>query len=546
MIIPLLPLVLFHYDQEHSKEFMQIRVLKNAHIYTGDPQIPWTNAITIAGERIAAVGEMARQWESIPGAVVEDMSGATIIPGLCDAHIHLMWYALSLRELNLRDCTRDGMLALVNARVNKIPPGQWILGRGWDQNIWSDHRFPTAHDLDKVARQHPVALIAKNAHAMVVNTAALAKAGITSNTLDPEHGKIVRDSLGNPTGMFLEDATQLIKGEIPDVGLNELLELIMTAQTHLLRYGITSVHDVDGGLAFTAFQELHRQDQLNVRIVKYVRRDMLDAVLAANLRSGYGDDWLRFGGLKLFADGALGSRTAALYEPYESEPDNTGIFTLTPDVIHELAFLAASGGLALAIHAIGDKTNNVVLDVVTAVQDINPHLRHRIEHVQLIEPTDQKRLAQSGIIASMQPVHAIHDAEMVDRYWGTRGQNTYAFRSLLNQAVPLAFGSDAPIEVFDPFLGLFAAVARRREVNRVPVGDAWYPEQRISLSEALRAYTWGGAYAAGVEDRLGILSPGYYADLAVLDRDIFHLPEETLLEVLVNRVMVNGEWKNID
>jgi predicted amidohydrolase YtcJ len=280
-----------------------------------------------------------------------------------------------------------------------------------------------------------------------------------------------------------------------------------------------------------------------VRIVKYFRRDMLDAVLETNLRSGYGDDWLRLGGLKLFADGALGSRTAALYDPYESEPDNTGLLTLAPDILKELAVQAAQGGLALAIHAIGDLTNHVVIDAITSVQHIAPHLRHRIEHVQLITPEDQKRLARSGIIASMQPIHATHDSMMVDEYWGTRGKYAYTFRSLLDMGVPLAFGSDAPIEVFDPFLGLYAAVARRTEMGRVPTGDAWYPEQRLSLTDAMRAYTLGGAYAAGMEDRLGKLTPGYYADLAVLDRNIFQLPVNALLETKVNRVMVAGEWK---
>jgi predicted amidohydrolase YtcJ len=525
---------------------MQIRVIKNAKIYTGDPRKPWAKHCAIAGERIVALDDGACYWESTPDAIIEDMAGALIIPGLCDAHIHLMWYALSLRELNLRDCTREDMFQLVKDRAKQIPPGQWILGRGWDQNIWSDHRFPSAAELDAVASHHPVALIAKNAHAIVANTAALSVAGITIHTPDSDYGRINRDAAGHPTGMFFEDATQLIKRVIPDAALDELVALLKTAQIHLMRLGITSVHDVDGGLAFAAFQELHRQDKLRVRIVKYVRRDIVDHVLAANLRSGYGDDWLRLGGLKLFADGALGSRTAALYEPYEGEPENSGILTLDPDMLRELAFRAAEGGLALAIHAIGDRTNNLVLDVITAVQRINPHLRHRIEHVQLITPVDQARLAKTGIIASMQPVHAIHDAAMVDRYWGARGKNAYAFRSLWDHGVPLAFGSDAPIEVFDPFLGLYAAVARCTEVNRVPTHDVWHPEQRLTLSEALCAYTWGGAYAAGLEDRLGKLSPGYYADLVVLDRDIFQLPDDALLQTNVSRVMVAGEWQMLN
>ncbi len=385
---------------------MQIRVIKNAKIYTGDARLPWVDALAMVGERIVALGAATAYWEGAPGAIIEDLSGALIIPGICDAHIHLMWYALSLREINLRDTTREGMLALVRERVLVTPPGQWILGRGWDQNIWSDHQFPTAAELDAVAPLHPVALIAKSAHAMVANSAAMAVAGITLDTQDPVHGIITRDTLGHPTGMFFEDATQMIKSFIPEAELDEVMTLIKLAQIDLLKKGITSVHDVDGGLAFTAFQELRRQNQLRVRIVKYIRRDMLDGVLAANVRTGFGDDWLRFGGLKLFADGALGSRTAALYEPYEGEPENNGIFTLEPELLRELALKAAFGGVALAVHAIGDRTNSVVLDIMTAAQHINPHLRHRIEHVQLITPPDQARLANLGIIASMQPIHA--------------------------------------------------------------------------------------------------------------------------------------------
>lgn len=525
---------------------MQIRVLKDAKIFTGEQKKPWTESLAIAGERIVSIGDEVLQWEKAPGAVVENMDKSLVIPGFCDAHIHLMWYALSLREINLRDCSRKEMLKLVKERAKETPPGQWILGRGWDQNQWSDLNFPTASEIDAVTTRHPVTLIAKNAHALVANSTTLKIAGISRTTPNPAHGSIARDRSCNPTGMFFEDATQLVKKFIPEASLDELMALLIRAQKHLLRQGITSVHDVDGGSAFTAFQELRRQNHLAIRIVKYIRHDMLDGVLNANLRSGYGDEWLRLGGLKLFADGALGSRTAALYEPYDGETDNKGILTLEPDALSELAYQAAKGGLALAIHAIGDLSNKVVLDAIMSVQALNPHLRHRIEHVQLIDSEDQVRLARSGIIASMQPVHAIHDADMVDRYWGERGKKAYTFRSLLDLKAILAFGSDAPIEVFDPFLGLYAAVARRREKMRVPYGEVWYPEQRLSLAEALRAYTWGGAYAAHLEDRLGKLFPGYTADLAVLDKDIFEHPPDALLETKVKRVMVAGHWVALD
>ena len=341
--------------------------------------------------------------------------------------------------------------------------------------------------------------------------------------------------------MLFENATRLVRAVIPPATLDEIVDALDVAQGHLLALGITGIHDVDGVPAFAAFQELHRQERLRVRVVKYVRLESLDAVLEAGLRTGYGDDWLRFGGLKLFADGALGSRTGAMFAPYEGEPENLGLLTMEPEQLVEAARRAAAGGIALAIHAIGDRANALVVDALEAAA-AQPGLRHRIEHVQLMRPEDQRRMGQAGFVASMQPIHAIHDMVMADRYLGAqRAPYAYAWRSVADAGSVLAFGSDAPIEIFDPFVGLYAAVTRRRE-DGFPGSEGWYPEQRLTLPEALRAYTWGAAYAAGQESRMGLLMPGYHADLAVLDRDIFALPPEALLETRVARVMVAGHW----
>ena len=520
---------------------MNILVLDHAKIYTGDRLHPWARSIAIVDGSIVGLDADASAWADAPCAVREDMDGATMLPGLIDAHIHLMWYGLSLRELDLRGASREELLAQVAARAAEVPVGTWIRGRGWDQNVWSDGRFPTAVELDGVAPHHPVALIAKSAHALVANTPAAQAAGIAAEMPDPPQGKIGRDVTGVPDGMFFEAAMNLILDAVPEPALGAVVAALATAQEHLLAAGITGVHDVDDNPAFAAFQELRREGRLRVRVVKYVRRASLDGVLAAGLRTGFGDDRLRFGGLKLFADGALGSRTAALFEPYQGEPDNVGLLTLEPDQLREIATRAAAGGLAMAIHAIGDRAHRVVLDVLEAVRPLAPQLRHRIEHVQLIRPEEQRRLARAGVVASMQPVHATHDMAMADRYWGRRTANAYAWRSLLEAGATLAFGSDAPIERFDPFQGLYAAVTRRRE-DGTPGPEGWHPEQRLTLQEALRAYTWGAAYAAGMEDRLGLLIPGYHADLVVLDRDVFRLPPEALLETRVRRTMVGGRW----
>ncbi len=521
---------------------MKIVVLRHAHIYTGDPAQPWAQALAVVDGKVAGLDAAALSWLDAPGAVAEDLGGALVLPGLTDAHIHLMWYALSLRELPLRDVSRADLLTQVAARAAVTPPGAWILGRGWDQNGWDDRRFPTAAELDRVAPSHPVALIAKSAHALAANTAAMRAAGVTAATPDPPGGKVGRSADGTPDGMFFENAERLIQSAIPAPTLPEVVEALDAAQDHLLAAGLTGVHDVDGSPSLAAIQELRRQGRQRIRVVKYVRQEALAGALAVGLRSGMGDDWLHFGGLKLFADGALGARTGAMFAPYAGEPDNVGMLTLPPEELRELARQAAENGIALAIHAIGDRANRVVLEALEAARPLNLHLRHRIEHVQHILPEDQPRLGRAGIVASMQPIHEPHDMETVERYLGERGAYTYLWRSLAEGGAVLAFGSDAPIEVFDPFLALYAAVTRRRE-DGAPGPEGWYPEQRLTLAEAVRAYTWGAAYAAGLESRLGLLTPGYHADLLVLDRDIFAEPPEALLATCVRRVMVGGEWR---
>lgn len=522
---------------------MTVHLLKNARFYTGDRQQPWTDALALVDERIVATGAAALDWATAPHARVEDLGGAAVLPGLVDAHVHLMWYALSLAALELRDLSREALLAAVARQAAATPPGTWIQGRGWDQNLWADTHFPTAAELDAPAPHHPVLLIAKNAHAAVANTAALRLAGLDAAAPDPQHGRFGRKTDGRLDGMLFEYAVDAVADAIPAPTVAQVADAMRAAQPLLLRTGLTGVHDVDGPPAFAALQALHQEGALHLRVAKYVRLEALAGMLAVGLRSGYGDDWLRFCGLKLFADGALGARTGAMFAPYAGEPENTGLLTLEPEALRAIARQAVEGGLALAIHAIGDRANHLVLDVLEEVRPLNPALRHRIEHVQLLIPADIPRLAQLGVVASMQPIHAPHDRAMAERYWGARARYAYAWRSLLETGAVLAFGSDSPIEPFDPLLGLHAAVTRRHERDGAPGPEGWQPQERLSLTAALEAYTWGAAYAAGQERRLGRLLPGYLADLVVLDRDIFALPPEALLETHVQRVMVGGQWR---
>lgn len=522
---------------------MTICLLRNARIYTGDPCQPWTDALALADARIIATGAAAQAWAEAPDARIEDLGGAVVIPGLVDAHVHLMWSALSLVELDLRDLSREELLAAVASRTAVAPPNAWIRGRGWDQNLWSDTCFPTAAELDRAAPNHPVLLIAKNAHAAVANSVALHVAGLDASTPDPAHGRFGRTARGTLDGMLFEHAVSAVAEAIPAPTVTQVADAIRTAQPLLLKAGLTGVHDVDGAPAFAALQHLHREGALQIRVAKYVRVDALDGLLDVGLRSGYGDNWLRFCGLKLFVDGALGSRTGAMFAPYIGEPDNTGLVTLEPDALHLIAHKAVEGGLALAIHAIGDRANHFVLNALEEVRPLNPRLRHRIEHVQLLAPEDLPRLGKLGIVASMQPVHASHDWAMAARYWGERCHYGYAWRSLKETGAVLAFGSDAPIESYDPFVGLYAAVTRRHERDGSPGPEGWQSQERLTLFEAIQGFTWGAAYAIGQEHQLGKLAPGYLADLVVLDQDIFTAPPEVLLKTRIQRVMVGGEWR---
>jgi predicted amidohydrolase YtcJ len=389
-------------------------------------------------------------------------------------------------------------------------------------------------------------LKAKSGHALVANSCALRLAGIGADTPNPPGGRIGRDAAGQPDGLlFEESAMALVAGLIPRPAPAETDEALREAFPNAWRVGLTAIHDVDGTRAFEAYQRLRVQGALGLRVVKYLPARVLDDVLAVGLRAGLGDDgstelakiWLRVGGIKVFADGALGPRTAAMLAPYEGEPDNVGVLTMEEGELRALADKATAGGLPLAIHAIGDRANRLVLDVLAETGVAG--LRHRIEHVQLLHPDDVSRLTALGVVASMQPIHATQDCEMADRYWGERCATAYAWRSLLDAGTVLAFGSDCPVEDLNPFLGIHAAVTRRR-ADGFPDPQGWYPEQRLTVEEAVRAYTLGAAYAAGLEDRLGMLAPGKLADLIVLDRDIFSCDPMAIAETQVEMTMIGG------
>ena len=529
-------------------------ILRNGRIYTQIGSQPWASALAIRGERVVAVGGDDEVFSlSGPGSRVVDLGGKLVIPGLIDAHVHLSWYAHFLHNVDLTWAqTAQQAAEVVAGQAQRTPPGEWVLGRSWSQDRWPDRAFPTAAQLDALVPHHPVCLDAQSGHAAWVNSAALRLAGITADTPDPRGGRIGRDASGNPSGILFEAAMDLVKRIIPDPTPEQIAEQVKTAIRRAQRGGLTGIHDFDGALAFQAYQLLRQRGELDLRIVKNIPVELLDQALAVGLRWGFGDDMLRIGGIKIFADGALGPRTAWMIEPYEGEPDNYGLCTTDPEEMMEAVSRASAGGLPAAIHAIGDRAVHHVLNVYEAVRaqeaarGIRPdQRRHRIEHVQIIHPDDAPRLGQLGIVASMQPNHATSDMEMADRYWGARSEYAYNWRLQLDGGAVLAFGSDAPIEPIEPLPNIQAAVTRRR-ADGMPGPEGWRSgprgRGRLAIEEAVRGFTLGPAYAAGMEDRLGRLAPGYFADLMVLGQDIFTGDPMAIGEAPVLGTMVGGTW----
>ncbi|MGD8456262.1 MAG: amidohydrolase [Anaerolineales bacterium] len=526
-------------------------ILHNAKIYTLNEERPTATALAIddhpphAG-RVLAVGDDRTILKEFNQRVeVQDMGGAVILPGLTDAHIHLKHYALNLKKVDLVGLSKSEALDQVRDRAKKTPPGTWIQGHGWNQNDWPEG-FPTAGELDSVAPDHPVYLSHISLHSAWVNGKALKIAAIDGTTPDPHNGEIQRDKSGGPTGVLLEGAAQLVTSVLPEPSLDEVIQVIATGQEILWKLGLTGIHDFDRITSFEALQILHERGDLKLRVLKGLPLEHLDDAIRVGLRSHFGDDMLHIGGIKLFSDGALGPHTAAMFEPYEGKPEQKGLPLIDNEELFEIGCKAVQGGFNLAVHAIGDAANHEILIGLARLRDFEqregiPHQRHRIEHVQLLHPDDLGALAKIDVIASMQPIHATSDMCMADTYWGGRAKYSYAWRSILDEGTRMAFGSDAPVDSPNPFHGIHAAVTRRRG-DGSPGQEGWYPEQRITVAEAIRGYTIGPAYAAGMEDRLGRLAPGYLADLIVLDVDPFSCPPEELREITPTATMVGGDW----
>ena len=532
-----------------------MQILHNAKIYTLNDEQPNATALVIddhaphAG-RVLAVGEDKDILKEFGGrGKAQDMEGAVILPGLTDAHIHFKNFSLNLQKVDLFGASKEECIQRVAKRAKETPPGTWIEGHGWNQNDWPEG-FPNAADLDAVTPDHLVYLTQVSLHSAWVNTAALKAAGIAAETPNPPNGEIQRDESGNPTGVLLETAAELADKIIPEPSMEEYLQAVQAGQEALWQMGITGVHDYDRIVCFTILQNFHQRGGLKLRVFKTLPLERLENALEVGLRSGFGDDILWIGGIKIFMDGALGPQTAAMLQPYIGEPENKGMLFMDGEELFEIGRKASSGGLSLAVHAIGDAANHETLKGFAQLRGFEKseglaHPRHRIEHVQLLHRDDLDKLANLDLIASMQPIHATSDMVMADAFWGDLSQYGYAWRTLLDNGTRMAFGSDAPVDSANPFHGIHAAVTRRR-ADGSPGPEGWYPEGRIKIEEALNAYTIGPAYAAGMEDRLGQLAPGFLADLVILDTDPFTCQPEEIREIKPKATMVGGDvvWQS--
>jgi predicted amidohydrolase YtcJ len=517
-------------------------LLVNGRVHTMDPAAPFAPAVAIRGNRILAVGTTERlETMAGAGARVIDLRGRVVLPGFVDAHVHFLNYARALQQVSLDGLTAvEPAVALVAERLRRVQPGDWLEGRGWNRNLWPNAAFPTRATLDAVAPDTPVALQSKDGHALWVNTAALSAAGVSAATPDPNGGQILRDERGEPTGVLLENAQALVMQAVPRPSRQRLLSNLFGAVSLAQRLGVSGIHDLEGADALWCFQQLELEGKLGLRVSMGIPREHLASAEQLGLRTGLGGERLRIGLVKLFADGALGSRTAFMLAPYEGEPEYRGLPTIEPSELEEDIARARQAGLGVAVHAIGDAAVRATLDAMERVQVRLPPDGQimRIEHAQCVDPDDVPRFASLGVVASMQPIHATSDMQMADAHWGRRAANAYAWRTLADAGAQLAFGTDAPVEELDPLKSLYAAVTRRRGDGTPPEG--WYPEQKLSLVEAVRAYTLGSAAAAGMADLHGSISPGKAADLNVLSLDVFKLPAEALLETRVDMAVFDG------
>lgn len=509
-------------------------VITNATVWTADPSQPEAQAVAVIKDRIVRVGSADDVLLLVgPDTKVIDLDGKLLLPGFIDNHTHFMGGGFQLQSVDLRFATTQEEFARRIRDRAAEKPGAWITGGDWDHDNWPGGRVPTKELIDRETPTTPVFVSRYDGHMALANSHVLALAGITKETPDPAGGTIVRDpATGEPTGLLKDEAMSLVYRHIPDPTEPQMLEAARLGLAEARRHGVTSIQDVSSSTDLKVYQELKRRGELTARFHCRLPLSQWEDLKNVGVQVPFGDEWIRIGSLKAFVDGSLGSTTALFFEPYDSDPTTSGLpmDIWTDGRLEQWALAADRAHLQLSIHAIGDKANSLLLDLFEKIARENPpwDRRFRIEHAQHIRPKDFERFARLGVIASVQPYHAIDDGRWAQgRIGAARCRTTYPFHSFLENKVPMCFGSDWTVGPLNALSGIYAAVTRRTTDGRNQ--DGWYPEQKITVDEALRAYTIDCAYAAFEEHEKGSITAGKLADFVVLSRNI-RLVDPALVE----------------
>ncbi len=527
------------------------------HTLADPPTAAHAEAILIRDGLIHEVGAADDLAALAPHAELLDLRGSTITPGFTDAHIHLVEWALARAEADLTAATSPDEAAnlLVHHLSSRPPTGgwadgqqlqqqqpynSWTRGRGWNPHRWSEP--PTAGILNAIIPDRPVALQSHDMHTLWVNARALELCGIDRDTPDPDGGRIGRTDNGDPTGMLFENACQLVVERIPKPTVDDALRAVLAGQAELHRMGITGIHSFPGIFIpdpepLAVLERMAVEGTLALRVLQHIPLHELDQAIELGLQSGAGNDWIRIGAVKMFLDGALGSRTAWMLEPYAGT-STCGVKVLPEREFRESVKRAAAAGIATTVHAIGDAAVSLALDVLADPNLECAAIPHRIEHIQCCPVARLGEAGAAGIVCSVQPAHMITDWRPADTHWGERARGAYAFGSLLRGGAVLACGSDAPVEPVDPRLGLYAATTRQ-DLGGAPEAG-WYPEERISIGDVIRGYTRGAAFVAGMEGKQGVIAPGAFADIVAWNTDPFGTGGRDILDLTVARTIVAG------
>ena len=506
-------------------------------------------SIAVAQGRIIALGTRRRMLKLRHRATrVLSLGNATVTPGLVDCHTHFFYWAM-FRALIIDVATLpslDSVLRKIRAQSRTKRVGEWVVANGFDHNRWGTG-LPNARDLDRAVTGSPALVRSRDGHSAWLNSVGLRRAGINRHTLDPKGGGYLRDAHGQPTGIVLETAVDNLPDPMREFALRNdastravVDRTLRAAYRYAWMHGLVGVHSMDDGVSLGHFARHRHEGKLGLRILHAVPLGDFEHARRLGLRSGFGDEWLRIGGVKMFADGALGSQTAHMFDPYPGRGDYRGVPVLTGPELEEAVRSVARNGWAAWIHAIGDRAVHEVVRAIGLARRLGTApMPHRIEHAQCVRPTDVRRMGQAGVVASVQPCHLLGDIATADRHWPRARRDAYPFRRLLSANVVLAAGSDAPIEDLDPRRSLFGATMRTDE-RGAPAGG-WYPEQCVSTDEVLRAFTQGAAIAAGAQDGAGTLAIGAPADLTIWREDPLRAAPQTLLNIEIAGCVVGGQ-----